>query len=353
MEAEDKILGPLTLRQFIYGMIAALFFYLSFLVVSKGVAFLLILFLPPALFCGFFAVPFGRDQPTEVWAIAKLRFWILPRKRIWNQSGVKEMVTITVPKKVERVLTDGLSQNEVKSRLQALANTIDSRGWAIRNVAVYAQPASAVTAADSTSERLIDLNNMPREVAAEDTSYNASDIMDANSPIAHQVDTMITQSTQAHHQELMDRLNNPQPTPTPNPLLNMAAPTPAPSGSNGWFIGHGADTPSVPPPPSAPDVPPEQETPEEADLVRELKSHSNKQSAAYGHMRTVQPLGSQPAAPPQSQPASPPSSTTVTGTNDPAILALANNDDLNVATLAREAHKAKGDDPDEVVISLH
>jgi len=40
---------------------------------------------------------------------------------------------------------------------------------------------------------------------------------------------------------------------------------------------------------------------------------------------------------------------------DPAILGLANNDDLNVATIAHEANKAKDKKPpdDEVVISLH
>jgi hypothetical protein len=40
---------------------------------------------------------------------------------------------------------------------------------------------------------------------------------------------------------------------------------------------------------------------------------------------------------------------------DPAILSLANNNDLNVSTIARQANKAKhGEEPpqDEVVVSL-
>src|ERR1700689_4826621 len=126
IEAEDKILGPLTFRQFVYGLIAAFFCYICVICVTKGAAFLLVFFLPPALFTGFFAFPFGRDQPTEVWALAKIRFFLKPHRRTWDQSGVKELVTITVPKKVERILTNGLSQNEVQSRLKTLANTIDS-----------------------------------------------------------------------------------------------------------------------------------------------------------------------------------------------------------------------------------
>ncbi|HVX56501.1 MAG TPA: PrgI family protein, partial [Candidatus Saccharimonadales bacterium] len=104
IEAEDHILGPLTLRQFIFALIAAFCFYVCFISVAKHVPFFLLFFLPPGLFCAFFAFPWGGDQPTETWALAKLRFWFKPRRRVWNQSGLKELVTINVPKKVERVL---------------------------------------------------------------------------------------------------------------------------------------------------------------------------------------------------------------------------------------------------------
>src|SRR5262245_43987443 len=90
IEAEDKLVGPLSLRQFIYAGIAALCGYLSFFSLSKGLGLLLFIFVPPMLFTGFFAFPFGRDQPTEVWALAKIRFFLKSRKRIWDQSGVKD-----------------------------------------------------------------------------------------------------------------------------------------------------------------------------------------------------------------------------------------------------------------------
>ncbi|HEY5152767.1 MAG TPA: PrgI family protein, partial [Candidatus Saccharimonadales bacterium] len=205
IEAEDKILGPLTLRQFIFALISVFLFYICFILITKHVAFMLVLFLPPALFCGFFAFPFGRDQPTEVWALAKLRFYFKPRRRVWNQSGVKELVTITVPKKVERVLTNGLSQTEVKSRLRALTDTIDSRGWATKNVDAdsYAQP---IVSGDS--DRLIDIGNMPQEVPTTEIAP-AEDILDeTNNPIARQFETMIDRSTRNHRQQLIDQLND-------------------------------------------------------------------------------------------------------------------------------------------------
>src|SRR5665213_108836 len=112
IEAEDKLLGPLSLRQFIYAGICVLCLYLSFLTLTKHVGFLIVVFAPVAIFTGFFAFPWKLNQPTEIWALAKIRFLLKPRRRIWDQSGVKELVTITAPKRIESNYTNGLSQTE-------------------------------------------------------------------------------------------------------------------------------------------------------------------------------------------------------------------------------------------------
>lgn len=120
-------------------------------------------------------------------------------------------------------------------------------------------------------------------------------------------------------------------------------------------------------------------TQDDAALSAQLKDRSNSQQASYAHMHTLQPAGSaapqqqatatgngsdssqndqigqqeSPAAPPV-QTASDQSNTPSSNEADPAILSLANNNDLNVSTLARQAHKAKGEPPqDEVIIALH
>lgn len=345
IEAEDHILGPLTLRQFIFALIAVFLFYINFLVVIKGVAFLLVIFLPPALFFGFFALPFGRDQPTEVWALAKLRYFFKPRKRVWNQSGVKELVTITVPKKVEKVLTNGLSQNEVKSRLQALASTLDTRGWAVKNVNAdtYAMPTLMMP--NASSDRLIDVYSMVPQTVSADVPID-SDVFDAgNNPLAQKFETMITQSSQAHHQALINQLNQPTAPPAP-PQATQPQP-------DYWFM---QNSQSMPAPtvsgPTAASLSPDQD----AALAAQLRAQHNNGATPYGHMRTMQPLSAQPAAQNQSGVTPPPvAAPPVTEQPDPAILSLANNDDLNVATLAREAQKAKGEEGqsgDEVIVSL-
>ena len=360
IEAEDHILGPLTLRQFIFALITAFFLYLSFVVVSKGAPFLLAIFVPPALFTGFFALPIGKDQPTEVWALAKLRFFFKPRKRIWDQSGINELVTITVPKRVEINLTNGLSQVEVRSRLSALANTIDSRGWAIKNVNVNLYTRQSQLGLGNDSDRLIDVSTMPQPVPDYDI-LAADDILDERSnPIAQQFDQMINASSRAHHQQLINTMNGVRaeqaaqsPVAPENYWFLNQAPTPPPNGQAVF-----AQAQVVQPGPVIDDAAMPQPTAAEEALLDHIKAQTSTPQSYSAHMKTLQPLSARSATPtPVNQaltavpiePLKP-----MTPTPDPAILNLASNNDLNVATLAREAYKVKNPQSpqDEVVISL-
>lgn len=349
IEAEDKFLGPLTLKQFIYACITALCLYLSFLIVSRGAWPVSLVFLPFIIVFGFLAWPWGRDQPTEVWLLARIRFFFKPRRRIWDQDGIQNLVTITVPKAVERYLTDGLSEKEVHSRLKALANTLDSRGWAVKNVHVnlYAEPAYAV---GSSTDRLIDLSDTPQEVPSYDVTAS-DDILDSdNNPVAQQLDQLVNASTKAHREEALEKIRQArsnQQTKTDDYWFMANAPTPQPGYA---AFDSQVVTPQDQPLSAAPAAP----TADEQAILDKLHAQA-AQPAATGNMHTIQPASGQaadPAAPatagaPQDQGASP-------AVADPAILKLANNDDLNVATIAREAQRSKGQKgDDEVVISLH
>jgi hypothetical protein len=324
IEAEDHILGPLTLRQFIYSLFAALFAYLSVFSATHGMIWLLVVWVPPLAVLVFFAFPFGKDQPTEIWALAKIRFLFKPRVRLWDQDGVKELVTITVPKKVEHVYTDGLSQNEIRSRLNALASTIDSRGWAVKNVNINAYSPNPMV--EASSDRLIDMSTIPQAVPDEPVTASDDMLDEQHSPIAQQFDTMITQSNQAHRQQLLTQLNSNSP----------AVPLQASVTSDPWFLGG-----------SGP-IEPTEATSNDAAVLAQSKAQRDARQVSYGHLHTLQPLSAQPSIP------KPPA---VTPPTDPAILSLASNNDLDVATIARQAHKATEDernrDEDEVVISLH
>jgi len=368
IEAEDKLVGPLTLRQFIYAGIGAVSGYLGFLSAAKGAAFMLILFAPITFVTGFFAFPWRQDQPTEVWALAKIRFFLKPRKRIWDQSGTKELVTVTVPKTIERQLTNGLDQDEVKSRLSALANTIDSRGWAIKNVNVNMFDPD--TAPIGSSDRLVQPANFPQEVSTVDIRAS-DDILDAAAnPIAQHFDTMISASSAAHHQQILAQMQQPVATTPPVPPA-ATIPTPAQPPADYWFLQQPqtaaapgqatfVDSPVIAPSTPQNTAPvslsvPQAATPtaEEEALVEKFKQENSSQTVAYGHLKTLK-TPEQLLAEAAAAPAAVPTNPTVTPQTQAAIMNLANNDDLDVATIARQAHKeVEQEDDSEVIISLH
>lgn len=192
IEAEDKLLGPLTLKQFIFAIITICLMFLTFFIAQANVL-LAVPWLVPIMFFGFMATPIGRDQPNDVWLAARIRFLIKPRKRTWNQAGMEELVTINVPKKVEIQRTDGLSQNEVKSRLSALSNLMDTRGWAVKNVDSDIMPSFSYASGgyNSNNDRLIDLSVFSPEMP--NISVKESDDMldPINNMVAQRIDTAI------------------------------------------------------------------------------------------------------------------------------------------------------------------
>ena len=67
VEAEDKLLGPLTLKQFIFAVVTAGFIFVAFMTVTKvGTILAAIPFLPFIILTGALAAPLGKDQPTDI-----------------------------------------------------------------------------------------------------------------------------------------------------------------------------------------------------------------------------------------------------------------------------------------------
>jgi hypothetical protein len=206
VEAEDKLLGWMSLKQFIFFCVALGSAYMTFFSIVKGFGWAIIFFLPITLVCGLLAAPLSKVQPTEVWLAARIRFFIKPRRRIWDQTGASQLVTVTAPKLDKHIYTNNLSQGEVVSRLNALARTLDSRGWAVRNVNanLYAQPSFAST--NNSNDRLVRTSSLPAQVptiavAAED------DILDAQSnAVARRFDQKVRESTAKQHQQAIDNM---------------------------------------------------------------------------------------------------------------------------------------------------
>src|SRR4029077_18312182 len=100
VEAEDKILGPLTFKQFIYACIGVGWGLVCFAIFRPLPAVMIILGFPPVLLFLLLAFYQRDGQNFEQLLIAMVGFFASERKRVW----VKEAVTETFHVEPTKVL---------------------------------------------------------------------------------------------------------------------------------------------------------------------------------------------------------------------------------------------------------
>ena len=304
VEAEDKLLGPFSFRQFIYLIIVAIAGALAWGLAQIFVG-LAIIPLPIILFFGALALPLRKDQPMEVYLAAIVSFHLKPRKRLWSPDGIESLVEITAPKVVEVQRTKDLSQTEAERRLSYLADIADTGGWAIRHVA---QP---TTNSSMTTDQYFE-------------AQQTEDVLGDDGGVAHNFDAIISNADNARRQRMVAQ-------------MQQAASQPPAS----------AAPPTQPPQPQQPTAP--------------TQASPSPQYNPYPtiHQSVVRPLGEQPVAPPTAaaaptnNPQSAPSTSAKPVSDD--IISLANNSDLSIETIQREASRIqhKEEEDGEVFISLH
>ena len=131
VEADDKLLGPFTFRQFVYLMIMGGCIGLAF-ALFQIFPFLAILPAPFIIFFAALALPLKRDQPMETYLAAVISYHLKPNKRYWHPGQRESTVEIIAPKQVEEPRARDLSGEEASNRLSFLANVIDTEGYAVR-----------------------------------------------------------------------------------------------------------------------------------------------------------------------------------------------------------------------------
>lgn len=362
VEADDKLLGPFSFRQFIYLIIVAISIFLAW-GLFKLFPPLVIIPLPVILLFGALALPLRKDQPMEIYLAAIVSFYLKPRKRLWRADGIQSLIEITVPKTVEIQRTKNLSQSEAERRLSYLADIVDTGGWAIRGVASQT------------------ISPMQNEVFFE--AQSAEDILAVDGGVARSFDTMINQSDIRHRQEVLDRMHHSQSEPSaPFPSAPLAAPSLADPYAT---FGASTQQPSLPTDPSVfsnPQPDSVQQNNQPVELQTPQSQISFNPYPNQMHQSVVAPLSQQPASTPlqfthptpqqqqqYQQPSAPqpPIATTPPRTTErepittseklvsPDIIDLANNHhDLSIEAIARQANRIRQQEGDEneVVISL-
>lgn len=295
VEAEDKLLGPFSFRQFVFLIIAVIGIAIAY-GLSTILLPLAIIPVPIILFFGALALPLKKDQPMEVYLAAVISFMLKPKKRLWQPDGIERLVEVIAPKVEEKTYGNNYDQAEVQRRLSYLANLVDSQGWSIRGVN---NPNSSMRA---------DLFN---------EGQAANDILDENSTTAQNINHLINQSDVRRRQEVIQKMQTGQ---------------------------------SATPPPAQPPQPSQLDNPAPATPLQMNPYPTMRQSI-------LNPISRQSATPTSTLIQTQPTTTPQSSVNEvsPAIIELANNHDLSIETIAREANRIQQENKlsdEEVVISL-
>lgn len=227
VEAEDRLLGPFTFRQFVYLLIAAIAGALA-AALFQIFPLLAILPLPVIIFFLILALPLKKDQPMEIYLAAIVSFYMKPNKRFWRPGQGETTIQITAPKIVEKSRTRDLSEEEASHRLSFLSNLVDSEGYAIRgnhngnftdNFIADTEDVNDFMD-DSQNQNLINL--MQKEKVARHTEIinqmkaainNTENAMDPATISSHQATLGSNPFTQ--NQTTPNQISSNQPTPNP------------------------------------------------------------------------------------------------------------------------------------------
>ena len=334
VEADDKLIGPFSFRQFIYLIIVAMAVAMAWGLAQIFIG-LAVIPLPVVLLFGALALPLRKDQPMEIYLAAIISFYLKPNRRVWDPEGVESTVEITAPKTAEVKRTKDLSEGEAAERLSYLATLVDTQGWSIRGV---------------TTGQNIAMNT---DVVLE--AQGVQDVLDTNTSVAANFSHMMQESTDRLKEEARQR------------MLRAATPVqvemPVPSTSQSTL-------PTVEQAPViATPIPVAQPVPQ--PLAPEPTLESVIEVPTFNPYPTIQQSVIQPlnqddrVQTPQIPAYAPEEVTPPPVTETPAttseiqpsadIIELANNTDLSIQTIAREAHrlqKKAEEESDEVIISL-
>ena len=129
VEAEDKLIWLLTMKQFLYAMIAFLIGFAGWLVGKYTNYYLAIPVFLTALPFVAMALPLRRDQPNDVWLMARLNFVFRPRTRLWSQIGSSYQPVCIISQHAEELPAEpGHTQEEIETQVRSLSRVLDSRG---------------------------------------------------------------------------------------------------------------------------------------------------------------------------------------------------------------------------------
>ncbi len=341
IEADDKLIGPFSFRQFVYLIIAAGLGFVAFLL-FQILPPLVIVPIPFIIFLVVLALPLKKDQPMETYLSAIIDFYLKPQKRVWMPGQVESTITITAPKKVDEQRTKDLSQEEAGRRLSFLADIVDTEGYAIKD------------------------SNLRDDIASE--ADNTQDIFEKSQ--TYNIDQSLAQTAENRHAQLVEQMraaiNNAESiTPQITTSFNQAtpqAPTAAPQQIAHMPVSPAPVTTPVAPavtpaaPVAAPDIEHSAATIQpDREEIHNILTNTTK-PASTTNEPVPEPIPEPEVPIPESEAEKSIPTPQAKAEPDEDLKNLANNSDFSVETIAKQARRLKEKKANangEVYISLH
>jgi hypothetical protein len=229
VEAEDKILGPLSMKQFIYAMIGVAYGLLTFAILhSLSLVLWGIIGLPPMLALLGLGLYQREDQPLETFVVAIADFFVRPRQRLWEKEPISEVFRLEPPPpKPEQTLRD---PRQVRSQLAELADLVDTRGWSVKEPELQEPDETPVVdLRDRIGSEVLDA---PPAIAPMSEVSEADDMLSGQTPAAQDLNTLIENTVQSVRAEAMEKMHATTAAPiVASPATTTPSPPAAVSGA--------------------------------------------------------------------------------------------------------------------------
>ena len=184
VEADDKLLGPFSFRQFVYLLIAG-----GLIALAAGLfnlfPLLAIIPLPPALLFIVLALPLKKDQPMETYLAAVVSYYLKPHTRLWTPGQRESTINITAPKIVEESRARDITEEEADHRLSFLADIVDTGGYAIKGAGSSPMREDLVAEANATADMFesYHFNNLANTIQKDEAERHEEVIQDMKEAI--------------------------------------------------------------------------------------------------------------------------------------------------------------------------
>ena len=172
VEADDKLLGPFSFRQFVYLLVAGGCIAIA-VALFQLFPLLIIIPAPIALFFLVLALPLKKDQPMETYLAAIVSYYLKPRTRKWVPGQKENTIDIIAPKKVDNHRTKDITGEEATHRLSFLADIVDTEGYAIKGMGPTNQISEELVAEANAADDMFEtsrFDNLSEAIARDENA---------------------------------------------------------------------------------------------------------------------------------------------------------------------------------------